>query len=278
MKIPVFSEEQLRRLCDILGATNGGLTNKEINRLLSSAQIEDPYSRLPKSPEFYYPISKRKRLYQALLQRQIQDQCGNNVANFLVKAMNPVRFVQNRSQYEYMLSELNKVLSFSGLSIGEDGKLRTINKATTLTEAEQRANRLKLKLIERDAHADVLKFCRAELLQDNYFHAVLEATKSLAEKIRIKARLDGDGSRLVDDVFGFKREKPRLAFNSLLSETERMEQKGLMNLMKGMFGTFRNVTAHAPKVTWEMSEQDALDLLSLASYLHRRIDACIVNE
>jgi hypothetical protein len=40
-----------------------------------------------------------------------------------------------------------------------------------------------------------------------------------------------------------------------------------------MFGTFRNVTAHAPKITWPINEQDALDLLSLVSYLHRRLDA-----
>lgn len=39
-----------------------------------------------------------------------------------------------------------------------------------------------------------------------------------------------------------------------------------------MFGTFRNVTGHAPKITWPISEQDALDLLTLVSYLHRRLD------
>ena len=44
------------------------------------------------------------------------------------------------------------------------------------------------------------------------------------------------------------------------------------NLLRGMFGTFRNVTALAPKVTWPIPRQDALDLLSLVSYMHRRID------
>ena len=39
-----------------------------------------------------------------------------------------------------------------------------------------------------------------------------------------------------------------------------------------MFGVFRNVTAHAPKTKRPIKEEDALDLLSLASYLHRRID------
>ena len=43
--------------------------------------------------------------------------------------------------------------------------------------------------------------------------------------------------------------------------------------MKGMFGAFRNVTAHAPKVSWPVTEQDALDMLTIASFLHRRLDA-----
>jgi uncharacterized protein (TIGR02391 family) len=50
------------------------------------------------------------------------------------------------------------------------------------------------------------------------------------------------------------------------------EQTGLMNLMKGVFGTFRNPTAHEPQSRWPISEQDALDFLTMVSFLHRRID------
>jgi Protein of unknown function (Hypoth_ymh) len=39
----------------------------------------------------------------------------------------------------------------------------------------------------------------------------------------------------------------------------------------GFFGTFRNPIAHAARIEWPMSEQDALDLLSLASYILRRL-------
>ncbi|PAW79178.1 MAG: hypothetical protein B9S32_04270 [Verrucomicrobia bacterium Tous-C9LFEB] len=39
-----------------------------------------------------------------------------------------------------------------------------------------------------------------------------------------------------------------------------------------VFGTFRNPSAHAPRVLWSISEQDALDLLTMASFLHRRLD------
>ncbi len=44
------------------------------------------------------------------------------------------------------------------------------------------------------------------------------------------------------------------------------------NLLKGVFGTFRNPTAHAPRERWPVSEADALDLFSTLSYLHRRLD------
>ena len=49
-------------------------------------------------------------------------------------------------------------------------------------------------------HAEVLKFCRAELLEDNYFHAVLEATKSVADRLRGLSGLSEDGSELADQA------------------------------------------------------------------------------
>lgn len=71
---------------------------------------------------------------------------------------------------------------------------------------------------------------------------------------------------------------PFLAFNSLTTDTEKSEQSGLMNLFVGMFGTFRNVTAHGPKVSWNMTELDALDLMTLVSLLHRRLDASVATQ
>ncbi len=62
---------------------------------------------------------------------------------------------------------------------------------------------------------------------------------------------------------------------SEVREPERRSHTGLMNLMKGMFGVFRNVTAHASKVSWTITEQDALDLLTIASFLHRRLDDAV---
>lgn len=49
-----------------------------------------------------------------------------------------------------------------------------------------------------DVHPDVLEFCRAELLQQNYFHSILESAESMPDKLRTPASLTGDGTALVD--------------------------------------------------------------------------------
>jgi len=53
------------------------------------------------------------------------------------------------------------------------------------------------------------------------------------------------------------------------------EHVGLMSLMKAAFSMYRNPTAHAPKISWCMTEQDALDLLTLVSLIHRRLDQAV---
>jgi uncharacterized protein (TIGR02391 family) len=126
-------------------------------------------------------------------------------------------------------------------------------------------------LQRRSVHADVLRFCQPEFLQQNYFHCVLEASKSLAQKIRDRTGLTGDGAKIVEEAFG----APRLALNSLQTESEKMEQKGFSNLLKGIFGLFRNTTAHAPKIHWAVDRQEAMDALTIISYAHRRLDAAI---
>ncbi|NJN66685.1 MAG: TIGR02391 family protein [Chloroflexaceae bacterium] len=264
--LPLFEEPQLRALCDILGHTEHGLKGHEIGELLRACGIDDPE---PSN-------TKRHRLFEALRARQEQDQCGNNVAAFIQTVMSPFRFHKNPERFGDLQEQLNYVLAFAGFVLTDDGQLHQRPVARSLSEAQNRAVRLRRMLQDRGVHPDVLRFCQAELLQDNYFHAVFEATKSVADKIRQQTGLTKDGSPLVDEAFGLGQSGiPLLAFNTLQTETERSEHTGLMNLLKGLFGTFRNTTAHAPRIKWVISEQDALDMLSLTSLLHRRLDAAI---
>jgi uncharacterized protein (TIGR02391 family) len=259
--IPKIDDAKLEAICAVLGDTAAGLTGSEIGRLLSRCSIDDPMPSM----------TKRHRLFEALSSRQMKDSCANNVLAFIQTAIDPVRFHGKYGEFQDLRGRLNEVLSFAGFNIGEDGKLREIPKSQTLDEAQARAGRLRQLLVQRRVHPDVLRFCRAELLHENYFHAVFEATKSVAQKIRDLTGLTKDGADLVDEAFRVS--SPRLAINSLRTDTEQSEQRGFINLLKGTFGTFRNVTGHAPKIAWPINESDALDLLSLLSYLHRRLDS-----
>lgn len=259
MTIPSIAETVIRQVANVL---EGAATHRELTALFTECHIAEQGGN-----------PKWERIMLALVTRQNQDRCANNVGAFIQSVMNPVRFVGQSTRFEELRHRLNEVVSFVGLEIGIDGKLRVAAVARTLSEAAQRAGRLRQLLQQRQVHADVLAFCREELLRDNYFHAVFEATKSVADKIRRRSGLLSDGAELVDEVFSLK--NPILVINSLRTETEQSEHKGFANLLRGVFGTFRNVTAHAPKIHWAIEEQDALDLMTMASYLHRRLDKAI---
>jgi uncharacterized protein (TIGR02391 family) len=166
---------------------------------------------------------------------------------------------------------LNRALAFAGLAVEASGTLISVEQAQTLTDAQRRASDLRADLELRDVHPDVLRFCREELLADNYFHAVLEAAKSVADKLRQRTGSTDDGAVLVDRVLGG--ELPLLAINQLSTESEKSEQRGFANLVKGTFGMFRNTTAHAPKIAWAVKKEDAEEVFTLLSLIHKRIDA-----
>lgn len=265
MAIQNFNLATITSISKILGDTGNGLTGSEIDRFLTECDIYNPHIN----------STKWKKLYDALKIKQESDRCANNIIAFIQHVMNPSRYFNNQEWFNNTRQQLNIAFAFEGLELDETGKFKKVNQIKTLSEAEERASNLKRHLLDRKIHCDVLAFCKAELLVDNYFHAVFEATKSIAEKIRNRTGLTSDGSDLVDEAFSFKGKIPHLALNRLTNESEHSEQKGFMNLLKGIFGTFRNTTAHAPKIKWIIDEQDALDILSTISLIHRKLDKSV---
>ena len=259
-----FSLTELEAIAGALGDTDEGLTGTEIGLLLANARIED----------IDPGRTKRTRLLNAFVTWQNRAGHRRNILAFIRFSMKPERYVRTPERYAPMRANLNRGLAFSGLQVEASGELVSSERVSTISEAVRRADDVRGDLMSRGVHADVLAFCRTELIADNYFHAVLEATKSVAEKLRNTTGLKDDGATLVDRALGGN--PPMLAINQLRTESQLSEQRGFANLVKGMFGMFRNTTAHAPKVSWEMSKGDAEDLLTLASLVHRRLDAAIM--
>jgi uncharacterized protein (TIGR02391 family) len=262
---PPFSEVELT---SIAKALDDAATHAELGSLIRDSGLSEPGS--------IEGLSKWKRIYNTLAWAQTRTQTGNFPMKLVQTALSPKRFLNRTSAFDSCRSKVNEILAFRGWHIVNNGKFRRVEHAATIEEAKERADRLRSELERRQVHPDVLAFCRAELVQENYFHAVLEATKSVSEKLRAKTGLTGDAGELAMKALSLGQAGlPFLAFNSLVTDTDKSEQSGLMNLFVGMFGAFRNVTAHGAKVNWIIKEQDALDLLTLASMLHRRLDAAV---
>ncbi len=120
---------------------------------------------------------------------------------------------------------------------------------------------------KRKAINECLSYVGYELQSNGRFR-VVEACKGLFARIRQLSLINTDGIRLVEYVFNH----PILVINSYKSKQEKDEQKGFEAILEGLCNMFRNPEAHQPKIEWPVSEQDALEILSLISYCHRRLD------
>jgi uncharacterized protein (TIGR02391 family) len=261
-----FTDNELLSIAKVLGDTAAGLSGGEIARLLGSLGFSDPG-----------PITKRERLLAALQDAQQRDGPGHPVARLIESAMDPVNYRGERPKFEERQHDVNVVLSFAGIRLRDDGKLEPVPAAATLSDAERRASKLRSELARRGIAGDVLRFCRPELLEGNYFHAVFEATKSVAQKLRDVTGLTSDGGTLVSEVLSIQGGKtPLLAWNTLVTENEKNEHRGVALMINGAFSYFRNLPAHVPKVGFRtVTEEEALELLTILSFLHRRLDAAV---
>lgn len=253
----------MEAICQALGDTTDGLTGSEISHLLPQCKVPDP------TPQ----ITKWKRLLNAFAEFQNKHQVGNHVIVFIQKAMNPTAYTERPTVFAQRRARLNAVLVMCGYELSANGQVRRVQPASTIDEALERSNRLQGALRQRNVHAEVLRFCTAEILQQNYFHAVFEAIKSITSRLQRATGLSSDGAELIDHAFALGGSKtPRLAINGLDTETLISEQRGFCNLLKGLYGMIRNPLAHNPKIEWDMNEQDALDVLTIISLVHRKLD------
>ncbi|WP_367866993.1 TIGR02391 family protein [Pedobacter sp. WC2423] len=259
-KQPIITEIYLESICAVIGDTVEGLTGTEITKILADCKMTDNLSM----------ASKSTRLYNAFVLYQNRNQCSNGILKFLSHAMHPARYMKRNELFQYRLNELNKSLSFIGLELSKEAKYKKVAAARTLSDAQERASHYKSKLELRNIHPEVFKYCDEELVKENYFHSVFEGVKGVAQRLRDKTGVHADGNALVDVIFSTA--NPLLKINPLLTDTQRSEHLGLSNMIKGLFGVIRNPTAHTPKIKFVINEAEALDIMTIVSYVHKKLD------
>lgn len=263
MSVATFSSASLSTIAEILGDTADGLDGGEITQLFAECKIDEVTGN----------STKWKRIYSELGNVQNQSQSGAHVVGFINKAVNPARHTRSPARYRFFVDQLIPVLSLSGLTINDAGRVAVAPTAASFNDALARATSLKSALERRGVHPAVLAACKAELLVDNYYHAVFEAIKGTADRMRQMSGLTSDGAELVKTMFELGQSNdPMFAINSLANDSFTSEQRGFVHLLVGMFGMFRNPIAHAPRLSWPMTEQDALEMMSTISLVHRKLE------
>lgn len=271
----VLNQQQLKAVCDILGHTSEGFTKTELTRLLQQTHIilvDDGNSG--NGYTYTLGLNKRDWLYKCLANEVNTNKSLSKVYQFLINALNPVSFTghANREKYHHLLEETNKVLLLAGLSVNNKGQLIEAVQAKTLDEVDRRVNHLKRELYNRAIHSEVQKYCIKDYLRADYYDAVFEAAKSLAERVRQITGLSSDGGELFQKAFA--KGDPYLFFNSLQTDSEKSEFTGVKELLEAIFHLVRNPAAHTPKINWKIEETKALDILTLISFAHKYLDEC----
>lgn len=257
-----FKASTLEMIANSIADIAPEITGTVIHRMLLQSQIED----ISGTEQF---MAKRKRLFNAFAHYQNTYKCANNIVVFLQNILAPQRYINNQGMYNAVKDEVNKQLAFEGLFLNDENQICSVEKAEKISDVKIRVEGLRNKLVQQGAHHQVFAYCNEELLANNYFHSVFEANKGLFNRIRDLSGVNEDGNRLIEQVFS---NDPVLIINNYQSASEKDEHKGFCNLLKGLCGMFRNPEAHEPRVSWEISEQDSLEILGIISYCHRRLD------
>ena len=255
--IQKLDQQQLKSLCGIVAHTSEGLTKSELTTLLGQCGIcavNDGSSR--NQLGYTIGLNKRDWLYNCLVAEINKSQSFSKVFSFLQAVLNPAAYTSadSRQKYRYLFEETNKVLLFAGLSIDQSGRLVAVSQAETLSEVDQRVNHLKKALYDRAIHSEVQKYCVEDYLRADYYDAVFEASKGLAERVRQISGLTTDGGTLFQTVFS--KNDPYIFFNAMKTDSERSEFTGLKELLEAIFHLVRNPAAHTPKVNWKTNDNE----------------------
>ncbi len=260
MKIKL-KEVQIEKISRIIGEI---ITGSELTQKLKSISVEDVSNE----------STKWRRIYKTFLFKTQNDNSSNSFLRFIKVVLQPEAFIDKEDVFEQTIDSINKILAFEGLKYNNKGEFEIVEKVETISEARKRVNSIVSKLKNMNVNPNVLNYCNEELLNENYFHAVFEAAKGLSDKVKSMTGLTGDGAALFEAVFSV--DKPVLAINSLMTDAEKNQQKGLCMLLKGVFLMVRNVTAHTPKIKWIIDENEAIKMLMTISYIQDYLDNCIL--
>jgi uncharacterized protein (TIGR02391 family) len=258
MNLEPFKLSALETLAKIIGDR---YTGTEITEFFRKAGF----------PEFVHDGGTKWRFVYASLEALQNQKYGPfNIVKVIEQLCDPQEYLLNLELHESICNQVNNILQFYGLRIGNDGRVRpTGEKATSYKKSIPENEKI---FDERKFHHKIIQHARKLFVEGNYFHAVFECCKVYDKEVSQKSRIQDHGAGLMSKAFSLS---GPLKLNTQRTETERNEQEGVMHLSRGIMSAIRNPQAHEPALDWPISREDALDLLSFLSFLFRKLDNAV---
>lgn len=164
----------------------------------------------------------------------------------------------------------------TGFKLMEKGK-NELKNFTNKSEQSNDSNILKsnylssYKLHPKIEQVSIVPF-QAKLYKESIQNALVEVISEVKIKTgnpKDPQGKDLDGDKLMQHVFGCDNQQPLIKFNSLNNSLDSAEQRGLMNLFKGIVG-IRDRKAHLNFI--QKDPERAFEYLVLASLLLKLVD------
>ena len=186
----------------------------------------------------------------------------------------PSKYIDTPESWKMLKKNINKTLIFKGFELDDSGKVQKTEEVKTFKDAQVRLQSLEERLKNIDVHPLVSKYCTEELLEENYFHAILEASKGIFHRIREMTGSTLDSGRLIEECF--KKSNPAIIIseNKLQSDEELSAYQGLKHLLLAIAQLYRNTNAHSLKIYNPNDLNDAITALTLMSLAHNLLDNC----
>ena len=120
--------------------------------------------------------------------------------------------------------------------------------------------------LETEINQDLWRSIRGSYETGLWSNAILDAIHFLSDALRTKTGLQSDGAALVGQALGGK--NPKLRLNRLQTDSEKDVQRGVEQLLYGIYSAFRNPRSHE---CIKDTQADADAIIVFISYLLRLI-------
>lgn len=220
--------------------------------------------------------TKWKRIFNSLSEDWNVTHSYDKLIKVIEWIMSPSLHTDEKAKYEETRDRLNVALSFIGLKLLENGKVIHRQKVETIDEALETVKRLKSDLQKFNIHKEILEFCKPEIISEDLFHLVFEASKCVLQKLRDISGLDTDGNKLVNQCFDGN--NPLVFMNTLRTDDEKSEHKGLQALMNAIVYLYRNPKAHHLRYLSVDTYQTTIEALVMISRARYALEHCQRNN